>query len=83
MTDVNNYYLGSLEQIFGVELESGLITLDEAQELCAKKYIQPHVTDEDLLIAPLTEQELGAVLLKFPSLSQEPMPPRALSPMVQ
>jgi len=30
MMDVNNYYLGSPERIFGVELESGLITLPKA-----------------------------------------------------
>ncbi len=30
MTDVNNYYLGSLERIFRAELESGLITLPKA-----------------------------------------------------
>ncbi len=83
MMDVNNYYLGSPERIFGAELESGLITLPEAQELCAKKYIQPHITDENLLIAPLTEEELGAVILKFPDIGERPMPTRALSPMVQ
>ncbi len=83
MTDVNNYYLGTPERIFGAELEGGLISPIEARELCAKKYIRPHVTDENLLVAPLTEQELGAVLLKFPDLVQTPLPPRALSPMVQ
>jgi len=83
MTDVNNYYLGLPERIFGVELETGLITYSEARELCAKKYIRPHVTDENLLIAPLTQEELGAVLLKFPDLNTKPMPPRALSPMVR
>ncbi len=30
MSDVNNYYLGSPERIFGVELEEGLITVSEA-----------------------------------------------------
>jgi len=30
MSDVNNYYLGSPEHIFGVELEEGLITATEA-----------------------------------------------------
>jgi len=30
MSDVNKYYLGSLERIFGAELEEGLITLPEA-----------------------------------------------------
>ncbi len=83
MTDVNNYYLGLPERIFEAELESGLITLPEAWELCAKKYIRPHIKDKDLLIALLTEQELGAVLLKFPDLDTSPMPPCALSPMVQ
>ncbi len=39
MSDVNNYYLGSSERIFGAEIEEGLITKSEAQELCAKKYI--------------------------------------------
>ncbi len=39
MTDVNQYNLGSPERIFGAELEEGLITFQEAQELCAKKYI--------------------------------------------
>jgi len=82
MTDVNNYYLGSPECIFGVELKLGLITLPEAQELCTKKYIRPHITDEDLLIAPLTKEELGAVLLKFPELDTKPMPTHSLSPMV-
>ncbi len=81
--DVNNYYLGSPEWIFGVELESGLITLQEAQELCTKKYIRPHVTDENLLVTPLTEEELGAVLLKFPDLNTKPMPMHSLSPMVR
>ncbi len=83
MTDVNQYYLGSPKHIFGAELEEGLITLPEARELCAKKYIQPHVTDENLLTAPLTKQELASVLLIFPDLNTKPMPPRALSPMVQ
>ncbi len=83
MTDVNNYYLGTPERIFGAKLEEGLISLTEAQELCAKKYIRPHITDENLLAAPLTEDELGAVLLKFPDLVQAPLPLRALSPMVR
>ncbi len=30
MTDVNNYYLGTLERIFGAELEGGLISPTEA-----------------------------------------------------
>ncbi len=82
MTDVNKYYLGSLECIFGAELEEGLITVPEARELCTKKYIRPHITDENLLTAPLTEQELASVLLVFPDLDMKPMPPHALSPMV-
>jgi len=82
MTDVNEYYLGSPERIFGAELEEGLITKSEARELCTKKYIQPHITDENLLAAPLTEQELASVLLVFPGLDTKPMPPHALSPMV-
>ncbi len=36
---VNSYYLGSLECIFGAELDTQLITPTEARELCAKKYI--------------------------------------------
>ncbi len=83
MSDVNNYYLRLPECIFRVELESGLITLHEVQELCAKKYIQPHITDKNLLVTPLTEEELGAVLLKFPDLNMKPMPVHSLSPMVQ
>ncbi len=83
MSDVNTYYLGSPERIFGTELEEGLITVSEARELCAKKYIRPHITDENLLAAPLTEQELASVLLIFPDLDTKPMPPRALSPMVR
>ena len=82
MSDVNKYYLGSPERIFGTKLEEGLITRAEARELCAKKYIQPHITDENLLAAPLTEQELSSVLLVFPGLDTKPMPPHALSPMV-
>jgi len=58
MTNVNNYYLRSPERIFRAKLKGGLITLQEAQELCAKKYIQPHITNKNTLAAPLTEQEL-------------------------
>ncbi len=83
MSNVNQYYLGSPKRIFGAELESGLITIPEARELCAKKYIRPHITDENLLTTPLTEQELASVLLVFPDLDTKPMPPRALSPMVR
>src|SRR6266702_1016113 len=68
MSNVDDYYLGSLERIFGPELEEGNLTYNEARELCAKKYIRPHITDENALVAPLTEQEMGAVLLKFPDL---------------
>jgi len=82
MSDVNKYYLGSPECIFRAELEEGLITVSEARELCAKKYIQPHITDENLLTTLLTEQELASVLLIFPDLDTKPMPPHALSPMV-
>ncbi len=83
MSNVNEYYLGSPERIFGVELEEGLITQSEARELCAKKYIRPHITDKNLLAAPLTEQELASILHVFPDLSTKPMPPRALSPLVR
>ena len=41
---VNTYYLGSPERIFGAELDTQLITPTEARELCAKKYIRPHIT---------------------------------------
>jgi len=57
----NDYYLGSLERIFGAELDSQLITHIEARELCAKKYIRPHIHDENKLAAPLTEEELARV----------------------
>ncbi len=83
MSDVNKYYLGLPERIFRTELEEGLITRSEARELCAKKYIRPHITDENLLAAPLTEQELASVLLVFPGFDTKPMPPRALSPLVR
>ncbi len=83
MSDVNKYYLGSPERIFSAELKEGLLTMPEARELCAKKYIRPHVTNENLLAAPLTKQELASVLLVFPDLDTKPMPPRALSPMVR
>ncbi len=36
---VNSYYLGLPECIFGAELDTQLITPNEARELCAKKYI--------------------------------------------
>jgi len=39
MTNVNTYYLSSPKCIFAAELKGGLITEQEAQELCAKKYI--------------------------------------------
>jgi len=57
--DTNTYYLGSPERIFGAELNSQLITYNEARELCAKKYIQPHSHNENELAAPLTEEELA------------------------
>jgi len=56
---VNSYYLSSPERIFGAELDTQLITCDEAQELCAKKYIQPHIQDEHELATPLTGEELA------------------------
>ncbi len=59
MSNVNPYYCGSPERIFGTELESGLITVPEARELCAKKYIRPHVTDENLLAAPPYRTRVG------------------------
>jgi len=75
----NNYYLGSPERIFGAELDSQLITYDEAQELCAKKYIWPHIKDEDELAAPLTEEELARVREVFPDLQVVPVQPHPLS----
>ncbi len=83
MTDVNPYYLRSPKHIFGAELKSGLITEQEAQELCAKKYIRPHITDKNTLAAPLTQQELDRIQLQFPDLVQKPMALHALSPMVR
>ncbi len=82
MTDVNPYYLGSPKRIFRAKLDSRLITKQEAQELCAKKYVQPHITNKNTLAAPLTEQELEHIKLQFPDIGQKPMPPCALSPMV-
>ncbi len=58
---VNSYYLRSPEHIFGAKLDTQLITRNEARELCAKKYIRPHITDENELAAPLTEEELAQV----------------------
>ncbi len=80
--DTNDYYLGSPERIFGVELESQLITYDEARELSAKKYIQPHITDENELAAPLTTEELARVRKVFPDLKTAPLQPRPLSPLL-
>ncbi len=51
MTDVNKYYLGSPERIFGAKLEEGLITRSKARELCAKKYIRPHVVTPRLALS--------------------------------
>jgi len=79
----NAYYLGSLERIFRAKLDSQLITYDEAQELCAKKYIRPHITDENELAAPLTEEELARVREVFPDLQTAPMRPRTLSPVLR
>jgi len=36
---IDSYYLGTPERIFGAKLDTQLITRNEAQELCAKKYI--------------------------------------------
>ncbi len=79
----NNYYLGSPEHIFGAELDSQLITYDEARELCAKKYIRPHIKDENELAAPLTEEELARVREVFPDLQMVPVQPRPLSPVLR
>jgi len=81
--DTNNYYLGSPERIFGAELDSQLITYDEVQELCAKKYIRPGITNENELAAPLTEEELARVRRVFPDLKTTPVQPRALSPVLR
>ncbi len=81
--DTNAYYLGSPERIFGAELDSQLITYDKAQELCAKKYIRPQVTDENKLAAPLTEEELARVREVFPDLQTAGVPPRPLSPLLR
>jgi len=81
--DTNNYYLGSPEHIFGAELDSQLVTYDEARELCAKKYIRPHIKDENELAAPLTEEELARVREVFPDLQTVPVRLRPLSPILQ
>ncbi len=80
--DTNNYYLSSPERIFGAELDSQLISYDKARELCAKKYIQPHITDENELTAPLTEEELARVQEVFPDLQTTPVQLRPLSPVL-
>jgi len=79
---VNSYYLGSLEHIFGAELDSQLINRKEAQELYAKKYIQPHVQDKNELAAPLTKEELAQVQEVFPDLQTMPVSPHPLSPVL-
>ncbi len=84
MTDnVNNYYLGSPERIFGAELDTQLISPIEARELCAKKYIRPHITNENELAAPLTEEELAQVQEVFPDLQTTAMPPCTSSPVLR
>ncbi len=82
MSDVNIYYLGSPKCIFGAELNSGLIMYKEAQEICAKKYVHPSITNENALATPLTQQELDQIKLQFLDVTAAPMPPHALSPMV-
>ncbi len=83
MSDVNHYYLGSPGRIFAAELDTQLITYNEARELCAKKYIRPHIKDEDELATPLTEEELARVREAFPDLQTTAMPPHALSPVLR
>ncbi len=80
---VNSYYLGSLERIFRAKLDTQLITTTEARELCAKKYIRPHITDENELAAPLTKEELARVREVFPDLQTTAVPPRTLSPILR
>ncbi len=80
---INSYYHGSPEHIFGAELNSQLITQDEAQELCAKKYIQPHVKDKNELATPLTEEELARVQEVFPDLQMQPVSQHPLSPILR
>ncbi len=84
MSDATNaYYLGSLERIFGAELDSQLITYGKAQELCTKKYIRPHIKDENELAAPLTEEELARVREVFPDLQTMPVLLHPLSPILR
>jgi len=81
--DTNNYYLRSPECIFGAKLDTQLITYNEARELCAKKYIRPHIKDKNELAAPLTEEELARVREVFPDLQTTPVQPRPLSPLLR
>jgi len=82
MSDVNVYYLGTPRHIFVAELEEGLITETEAQELCAKKYVCPTTTDENTLIAPLTPEELERIKLQFPDVAKAAVSTHTSSPMV-
>ncbi len=81
--DTNTYYLGSPERIFGAELDSQLITYNKARELCAKKYIRPHISNENELAAPLTEEELARVREVFPDLQTTQVQPHPLSPVLR
>src|SRR6266702_75924 len=74
---------GTTERVFGAELDSQLITYNKARELCAKKYIRPHINDENELAAPLTEEELAQVREVFPDLQTAGVSPRPLSPLLR
>ncbi len=52
-------------------------------ENCAKKYIRPHITDENELAAPLTEEELARVREVFPDLQMTPVSLHPLSPVLR
>jgi len=83
MSNVNIYYLGTPRCIFAAELNSGLITKTKAQELCAKKYICPTITNESAIVTPLTPEELEQVKLQFPDVAQAAVPAHTQSPMVR
>jgi len=69
---MTNYYNGSPTRIFAAELEEGLIMPEQARAVCAAR----------AAAGPITEDERVALVGRFPDLTEDAVPSRALSPVM-
>ncbi len=69
---MSNYYNGSPTRIFAAELEEGLVTPEQARAICAAR----------AAAGPITKDERVTLVGRFPDLTEDAVPPRALSPVM-